>query len=34
LMAKQPNLIRRPLVIRGSQVVLGFDEETYLKLLK
>ena len=34
LMAKQPNLIRRPLVIRGSQVVLGFNEEAYQKLLK
>lgn len=34
LMAKEPNLIRRPLVIRGSQMVLGFDEEAYKKLLK
>lgn len=33
LMAKEPNLIRRPLVIRGSQMVLGFDEEAYKKLL-
>jgi arsenate reductase-like glutaredoxin family protein len=34
LMAKEPNLIRRPLVIRRSQMVLGFDEEAYKKLLK
>ena len=34
LMAKEPNLIRRPVVIRGSQMVLGLDEEAYRKLLK
>lgn len=34
LMAKEPNLIRRPILIRGSQMVLGFDEEAYKKLLK
>ncbi len=34
LMAKEPNLIRRPVVIRGSQMVLGLDEEAYKKLLK
>ena len=34
LMAKTPNLIRRPVVIRGEQIVLGFDEEAYKKLLK
>ena len=34
LMAKEPNLIRRPVVIRGSRMVLGFDEEAYRKLLK
>jgi arsenate reductase (glutaredoxin) len=34
LMAKEPNLIRRPIVIRGSQMVLGFDEEAYRKLAK
>ena len=33
LMAKEPNLIRRPVVIRGSQIVLGLDEEAYQKLL-
>ena len=34
LMAKEPNIIRRPVVIRGSQIVLGFDEEAYRKLMK
>jgi Spx/MgsR family transcriptional regulator len=34
LMSQIPNLIRRPVVIRGSQVVLGFDEDAYKKLLK
>ena len=34
LMAKEPNLIRRPLVIRGSRMVLGFDEAAYRKLVK
>jgi arsenate reductase len=34
LMAKEPNLIRRPVVMRGSQMLLGFDEEAYRKLLK
>ena len=34
LMAKEPNLIRRPVVIRGSQIVLGFDEDAYRELLK
>jgi arsenate reductase-like glutaredoxin family protein len=33
LMAKTPNLIRRPVVIRGSQIVLGYDEDAYKKLL-
>jgi arsenate reductase-like glutaredoxin family protein len=34
LMAREPNLIRRPVVIRGSRMVLGFDESAYRKLLK
>jgi len=34
LMAKEPNLIRRPVVIRGAQMVLGFDDEAYKELLK
>lgn len=32
LMAREPNLIRRPFVIRGSQIVFGFDEDAYRKL--
>ena len=32
LMAREPNLIRRPVVIRGGQMVLGFDEEALKKL--
>lgn len=34
LMAKEPNLIRRPLLVCGSQIVIGFDEEAYRKLAK
>jgi arsenate reductase len=34
LMAEVPNLIRRPVVIRGDRIVLGFDEEAFKKLLK
>jgi arsenate reductase len=34
LMAKEPNLIRRPLLIRGSQIIFGFDEAAYRKLRK
>lgn len=32
LMARVPNLIRRPLVIRGGQIVLGYDEEALEKI--
>jgi arsenate reductase-like glutaredoxin family protein len=34
LMAKEPNLIRRPIVIRGSQIILGCDEEALRKIAK
>jgi Spx/MgsR family transcriptional regulator len=34
LMSQVPNLIRRPVAIRGSQVVLGYDEDAFKKLLK
>jgi arsenate reductase (glutaredoxin) len=27
LMAAHPNLIRRPILVKGSQVVLGYDED-------
>ncbi len=29
LMMEQPNLIRRPILIRGASVVFGFDKEKY-----
>jgi arsenate reductase-like glutaredoxin family protein len=31
LMMEQPNLIRRPILIRGSKVIFGFDKEAYSK---
>jgi Spx/MgsR family transcriptional regulator len=34
LMAGHPNLIRRPVVVRGKRVVLGYDEEAYRGLVK
>jgi arsenate reductase-like glutaredoxin family protein len=32
MMAKEPNLIRRPVILAGGRVVLGFDEEGIAKL--
>lgn len=32
LMAAEPNLVRRPVVIKGRQIVLGYDEEALKKL--
>lgn len=32
LMVAQPNLIRRPVLVRGSQVVFGFNKDEYAKL--
>ncbi len=32
LMMENPNLIRRPIMIKGSKVVFGFDKEQYGKL--
>ena len=34
LMAKEPNLIRRPIVRRGEQSALGFDAERLGRLIK
>ena len=34
LMSRNPNLIKRPVVVRGDQIVLGLDEAAYRKLLK
>ena len=30
LMMEQPNLIRRPILIRGSKVIFGFNKDAYL----
>ncbi len=27
LMSENPNLIRRPIVVKGNQIILGYDEE-------
>ncbi len=32
LMSENPNLIRRPLLVKGRQVVFGFDPEAMEKL--
>ena len=32
LMLENPNLIRRPILIRGSRVTFGFDKEQYRNL--
>ena len=32
MMMKEPNLIRRPIVVKGSKVIFGFDKEQYAKL--
>lgn len=34
LMASEPNLIRRPVVVRGSEIVLGYDEEGLKRIAK
>lgn len=32
LMSQHPNLIRRPVLVQGSRIVLGFDEAEYREL--
>ena len=32
LMVEQPNLIRRPVLVRGAQAIFGFDKDAYAKL--
>lgn len=32
LMMEQPNLIRRPVLVKGNTVTFGFDKDTYTKL--
>jgi arsenate reductase len=34
LMAKEPNLIKRPLTIAGKQLIAGFDRENLRKALR
>lgn len=34
LMAGEPNLIRRPLVVRGRDIVMGYDEDGFKRLLR
>jgi arsenate reductase-like glutaredoxin family protein len=34
LMSKNPNLIKRPISVRGEEIVLGFDVTAYMKLVK
>ena len=34
LMSKNPNLIKRPILLRGGKILLGFDADAYRKLLK
>ncbi len=31
LMTKQPNLIKRPILVRGTSAVFGFDKDAYGK---
>jgi arsenate reductase-like glutaredoxin family protein len=31
-MMDNPNLIRRPIVVKGSTVIFGFDKDQYAKL--
>jgi arsenate reductase-like glutaredoxin family protein len=33
LMAQHPNLIRRPILVKGKQIVLGWDQVAIDKLL-
>ena len=34
LMAAEPNLIRRPVTLRGSEIVLGYDEDALSQIAK
>jgi arsenate reductase-like glutaredoxin family protein len=31
-MMKNPNLIRRPIVVKGSKIIFGFDKDRYKAL--
>jgi arsenate reductase-like glutaredoxin family protein len=32
LMLKNPNLIRRPIIVKGSKIIFGFDKDRYKAL--
>jgi arsenate reductase-like glutaredoxin family protein len=32
LMSENPNLIKRPILVKGSEIVLGYDEEALAKV--
>jgi arsenate reductase-like glutaredoxin family protein len=32
LMSEHPNLIKRPLVVQGGEIVFGFDEEALARI--
>ena len=34
LMSKNSSLIKRPIAMRGEEIVLGFDVTAYMKLIK
>jgi arsenate reductase-like glutaredoxin family protein len=34
MMMENPNLIRRPIVIKGAKVIFGFDKEQYQQIAK
>ena len=33
LMSQHPNLIRRPILVKGTQIIPGFDEEVWSDLV-
>ena len=33
LMAKNPNLIKRPILVKGKQILLGFNQDEMRKFL-
>ena len=33
LMMAQPNLIKRPILVRGSKVLFGYDKAAYARLM-
>ena len=34
LMAKEPNLIKRPIVVAGKEIIAGFDRDRFRAVLK